>query len=59
MSWEKPNLLPIWEAQVCGSIRKFESRNVISADRFTRKFGDFFNGAQVGQRSSGAATESF
>lgn len=34
MSWEKPNLLPIWEAQVCGSMRKFESRNAISADRF-------------------------
>ncbi len=33
MSWEKPNLLPIWEAQVCGSIRKVESRNAISADR--------------------------
>ena len=30
MSWEKPNLLPIWEAQVCGSIRKCV--NPISAD---------------------------
>jgi hypothetical protein len=57
MSWEKPNLLPIWEAQVCGSFRKCKSRNAISVDCFS-KFGDFFNGAQVGT-FLGAATQSF
>jgi hypothetical protein len=51
MSWEKPNLLPIWEAQVCDSIRKCESRNAISANRLLEVRG-------LLQRCSGRARSS-
>jgi hypothetical protein len=50
MSWEKPNLLPIWEAQVCGSMRKCEGRNVISADCFLEVRG-FLQRCPGGARS--------
>jgi hypothetical protein len=51
MSWEKPNLLPIWEAQVCVSMRKCESRKAISADRLLQVRG-------LLQRCSGMARSS-
>lgn len=45
-SWERPNLLPIWEAQVCKSM--IFTRCLLTAVSFVSQFGDFFNGAQVG-----------
>ena len=48
MSWERPNLLPIWEAQVCHFIGKRQSHNAISADRLLAVRGLF-------QRCSGQA----
>lgn len=47
MSWEKPNLLPIWEAQVWAQSR---SVNPISADRLLQVRG-FLQRCSGGARS--------
>ncbi|KAF8156045.1 thiamine diphosphate-binding protein [Crassisporium funariophilum] len=45
-SWERPNLLPIWEAQV--RLYSYDDGfDVLRNDIAVMQFGDFFNGAQV------------